>query len=167
MAAYGTDQDFQAWLAAQGLTLPSGSPAPEILRQIGSSYVDSAYEWRLSCSSRTGGFSQELAWPRTGHTVNCEPVPDDYIPTAWVNASYRAAYLQATQNGWATNYSQPDRLVKRQKLEGLEREFFAPSESQISSDAAVGMPSDALINGMISMWLCPTGRSANSLFMVI
>ena len=138
MSAYGTDQGFTEWLAAQGLTLPAGSPTPAVLRQIGSAYIDAAYEWRLSCSKRTGGFSQELAWPRSGHIVNCESLLDDYIPQAWVHASYRAAYLQATQSGWATNYSQPDRLVKRQKLEGLEREFFAPSESQISSDIVTG-----------------------------
>lgn len=165
--AYGTDQDFQAWLAAQGLTLPSGSPAPAILRQIGSSYVDSAYEWRLSCSSRTGGFSQELAWPRTGHTVNCEPVPDDYIPTAWVNASYRAAYLQATQAGWATSSTNPDRLTKREKVDVIEREFFELGKGSQVSDVSAGMPADAIINGMVGIWLCSTGRSLNSLFLVV
>jgi hypothetical protein len=101
MAAYGTDEGFEAWLAGQGLSLPVGAPAVAVLRQIGSSYVDSAYSWRLSCSRKTGGFTQELQWPRTGHVINGETVPDDLIPQAWIDASYRAAYLTAVTPGWA------------------------------------------------------------------
>lgn len=167
MAGYGNDDGFQAWLSSQGLALPEGSPASAVLRQIGSDYVDAAYEHALQCSQRAGGFEQERAWPRAGHRINGQPVPADLIPPAWVNASYRAAYLQATtEDGWATGTNDPNRITRREKVDVIEREFFAPGDAGGSS-AAAGMASDAIINGMVLPWLCTKGRSANSLFRVI
>lgn len=164
MAGYGSDTDFAAWLTANGLSLPAGSPTPAVLRQIGSDYVDGAYEPRLQCSKRAGGFAQERAWPRSGHTVNCEPVPSDMIPQAWVNASYRAAYLQAV-NGFAQGGSDPSRLTKREKVDVIEREFFAAGEGTTQGNAAPGFIVDPLIDGWVSLWLCSTGRTIG--FMVI
>lgn len=157
MAGYGTDQGLADYLSALGLTLPDGAPSAAVLRQIGSDYVDGAYEPRLQCSARAGGFAQERAWPRTGHTINGQAVPDDLIPTAWINASYRAAYLQATSPGWATGGRDPNRITKREKVEGIEREFFASSEAA-TGNAAPGFNVDPLIDGMVSGWLC-AGRS--------
>lgn len=166
MAGYGSDGDFSAWLTANGLSLPVGSPTPAVLRQLGSDYVDGAYEPRLQCSSRTGGFSQERAWPRTGHVIGCmsfasaflmaisESVPDDLIPQPWINASYRAAYLQAV-NGFATGGGDPNRLTKREKADVLEREFFAVGEGALAGNAAPGFIVDPLIDGWLSVWLCP------------
>lgn len=158
MAGYGSDNDFESWLEANGLTLPAGSPDLDVLRQIGSDYVDAAYEARLQCSSRTGRFAQERAWPRTGHFAGCDPVPDNLIPQAWINASYRAAYLQASQNGWAQGGYDPNRLTKREKVDVIEREFFGASEGAASGNAAPGFPVDPLIDGWVSMWLCPDGN---------
>lgn len=166
MAGYGSDQAFSEWLASQGLALPVGSPAPAVLRQIGSDYVDAAYEHALQCSRRSGGFDQERAWPRTGHVVNGQLVPNAMIPPAWVNASYRAAYLQAISPGWATGSTDPNRVTRREKVDVIEREFFS-SESQSGADSAAGIVADAIINGMLLPWLCSSGRDANSLFRVI
>lgn len=166
MAGYGDDLGFAGWLAAQGLTLPAGSPTPAVLRQLGSSYIDAAYEWRLQCSRRTGGFSQELAWPRTGHRVNDQLVPDDLIPQAWVNASYRAGYLNAVTPGWSTGSVDATRQTKREKVDVIEREFFSSADAP-GSDAAPGMPSDSIINGMVLPWLCSNARSLNTLFRVV
>lgn len=154
MAGYGSDVEFQAWLDASGLTLPVGAPTPAILRQIGSDYVDGAYEGRLGCSARTGGFAQERAWPRTGHTVNGQAVPDDLIPIPWINASYRAAYLQAV-SGFAQGGTDPSRLTKREKVDVIEREFFAKGEGATEGNAAPGFLVDPLIDGWLSAWLCP------------
>lgn len=167
MAGYGTDIEFTAWLAANGMTLPADAPTPAVLRQIGSDYVDGAYEGRLMCSQRTGGFAQERAWPRTGHYVNGQLVPSDLVPQAWINASYRAAYLQATIAGWANGGRDPSRLTKREKAGEVEREFFAYGEGAGESNAAAGFNVDPLIDGWLSFWLCAEGRSADSLFMVI
>lgn len=164
MSGYGTNDDFMGWLGAQCLTLPPGSPEPEALRQIGSDYLDAAYEYRLQCSRRAGGFDQERAWPRAGHFVHGEPVPDDLIPAAWIRASYRAAYICALNPGWATNTADPNRITRREQVDVISREFFAADQAK-GGDSAPGMPSDAAINGMVQPWLCSASRSA--LFRVI
>lgn len=165
MAAYGTDGGMQAWLTAQGLALPAGATIAT-LREIGSAYVDAAYEARLQCSHRAGGFEQELAWPRAGHRVNGRPVPEDLIPPAWVNASYRAAYLQATTPGWATGSTDPNRITKREKVDVIEREFMTAADQGGASSSA-GMAADAIINGMVLPWLCSGARRADSLMLVV
>lgn len=164
--AYGSDQEFSDWLAGQGLLLPVGAN-PTTLRSIGSAYMDAAYEWRLSCSVRTGGFEQENAWPRTGHYVNGQEVPDTLIPTAWVQASYRAAYLEALTPGWATGTTDPNRVVRKEKVDSLEVEYFGSNDGGTTAPVAAGMPADGLINGLVAMWLCSTARNMNSLFRVI
>ncbi len=167
MAGYGTDPGFTAWLDGRGLTLPAESPTPAVLRQIGSDYVDSAYEHALQCSHRTGGFEQERAWPRTGHRVNGVLVADNFIPPAWINASYMVAYLEATTPGWTSGGTNPGRLTKREKVDVIEREFFSPADTAIDSRIAPGMPFDAVVNSLVLAWLCSATRSADSLFRVI
>lgn len=165
MAAYGSDDGLTTWLTAQGLALPVGA-VPATLRAIGSAYVDAAYEARLQCSRRAGGFEQELAWPRAGHRVNGQPVPEDLIPPAWINASYRAAWLEANNPGWATGSNDPNRVTKREKVDSIEREFFSAADAG-GSASAPGAVADALINGMIAPWLCSKARRADTLFRVI
>lgn len=165
--AYGTDQGFTDYLAAQGLTLPDDAPDPAVLRQLGSSYVDTAYGYKLTCSRRTGGWDQELEFPRTGHRVNGQLLPSDLIPNAWIHASYRAAWLNATTPGWSTAQVTPGRITKRERVDTLEREFFSQEDAGGVGSAAPGMPTDAIINGLVMPFLCSSGRSANSLFRVI
>ncbi len=165
MAAYGTDDGLTAWLTAQGLALPPGA-TPATLRAIGSAYVDAAYEARLQCSHRAGGFEQELAWPRAGHRVNGQPVPEDLIPPAWINASYRAAWLEASSPGWATGTTDPNRVVKREKVDVIEVEYFGEKDAA-ANGAASGIVADAIIGGMVAPWLCRNVRRMDSLFRVI
>lgn len=153
--SYGTDQEFADWLDGQGLSLVGCDLT--VLRQVGSAYVDAAYEYRLQCSRRAGGLSQADAWPRSGHKFAGEAIPDDTIPQAWVIASYRAAYLHGSSDGWAAATADPDRIVKRQKVDVIEREFFA-SGDVAGSAVAPGMPADAMINGLVLPLLCPTRR---------
>lgn len=168
MAGYGTDEGFNAWLSGQGLTLPVGAPTPAILRQIGSDYVDAAYGPRLKCSKPTGGFEQERAWPRAAHRVNGESVPDTLIPQVWVNASYRAAYLQATNPGWATGTTDPSRSVKRERVEGaVEVEYFGATELSAQANSASGVTTDALIDAMVTPFLCAKGRTLDNLMLVV
>lgn len=165
MSGYGTDQELSEYLSGLGLHLP-GSPPAAVLRQIGSDYVDGAYEARLQCSGRTGGWGQERAWPRTGHAVSGQSLPPDLIPQAWINASYRAAYLHATQPGWATGGRDPNRTTKRLKAGEAEVEYFGASEGAQLGNAAPGFNVDPLIDGMVSVLLCPQGRG-NFLLAVI
>lgn len=166
MAGYGSDEEFQAWLASQGFVLPPGSPCAGTLRQIGSAWLDAAYESSLSCSHRTGGWMQELAWPRTAHRVNGQLLPDDLIPPQWILASYRAAWLEGNSPGWATGSVDPNRITRREQVDVISREFFAPSDAGGAASAA-GIATDAIINGMVLPLLCSKTRRADSLFRVI
>ena len=165
---YGTDQGLTDYLASMDLTLPANAPSLSALRQIGSNYIDAAYEYALQCSKRTGGLTQELAWPRTGHYVSGELIPDDLIPPQWIAASYRAAYLAATVTGWGLSTSDQSRIVKRQKVDSIEREFFDASTADMTQ-AAPGMTSDATINGMVAALLCDgaAGRRKQPFFIVV
>jgi hypothetical protein len=149
--AYGTDQGFTDWLAVQGYTLPETAPSPAVLRARGSAYVD-GYE-QFWTGQRTGGVMQELGWPRTGATMNCvTAIPDDAIPPAVVNASYRAAWLEAETPGiLAGSTVSAGARVKRQKVDVIEREFFDDGKAEVG-----GGPSfiDSQIDGMLSAFIC-------------
>lgn len=152
MAAYGTDAGFQAWLAEQGYALPGTAPALAVLRARGSAYVD-GYEVYWT-GQRTGGVMQELAWPRTGATVNCtQAIPSDVIPPAVVNASYRAAWLEASTPGiLAGPVVTSGTRVKRQRVEGaVEREFFDDGKTEVGSGPSF---IDSMIDGMLSQFVC-------------
>ncbi|MET3790658.1 DnaT-like ssDNA-binding protein [Aquamicrobium terrae] len=155
MAGYGSDGEFEVWLSGQGLSLPADAPAVAALRQRGSDYVDATYGPMLTCSSPTGGFDQERAWPRTGHRVSGQTIADDVIPTAWVRASYRAAWLEATNPGWASGSIDPNRRVKRQKVDTIEREFFDSAAAAEGGVTGVVGNVDAGIAGMVTPFLCP------------
>lgn len=167
MTGYGDDSGFNEWLAGNGLSLPKGAPSVEALRHLGSAYVDAAYAHKLPCSRKAGGFQQPLEWPRSGHNANGLSVPDDFVPPAWIEAAYRAGYLSAITPGWATSGTDPGRLAQREKVDVIERTFFAPGEVAGSGNVAPGMPFDAVINALVLPWLCPTGRGLNDLFRVV
>lgn len=164
MAGYGTDAGLTAWLASNGLTLPSGASTLAVLRQRGSDYLDAAYSAKLKCSTRTGGFTQERAWPRTGHTVTGVAVDPSFVPLEWINASYRAAWIEATQSGWASGTSDPYRITKREKAGEVEREFFGVADT--GANPGMSGNSDAQIDGMIALWLCASGYYGPAIFVV-
>ncbi len=151
MAAYGDDAGFAAYLVEQGYVLPGTAPSPAVLRARGSAYVD-GYEAKWT-GQRTGGVMQELAWPRTSARVNCTvAIPDDVIPPAVVNASYRAAWLDAQTPGVLVGpVVTAGSRVKRQKVDVIEREFFDDGKAIIG-----GGPSfiDSQIDGMLSAFIC-------------
>lgn len=158
MPGYGDDSAFQAWLTANGLTLPVGAPSPAVLRLRGSAYVDGTYGPRLTCSAPTGGIDQDRAFPRTGHVVNGQTLPDDAIPAKWVEASYRAAYLIATNPAFGSVTVNPLQRVKRQKVGPIEREFFEGGD--VAAGAASIAPLDAEIEGLVASLLCPDTSGA-------
>lgn len=151
MASYGTDEGFTTWLDEQGYTLPDGAPSPAVLRARGSAYVD-GYEAYWT-GTRTGGVMQELAWPRTGATMNCTvKIPDDVIPPAVVHAAYRAAWLDAETPGILSGSAgTAGSRVKRQKVDVIEREFFDDGKAEVG-----GGPSfiDSTIDGLLSQFIC-------------
>jgi len=152
MAGYGADDGFTSWLADNGLTLPDGAPTLAVLRNRGSGYVDAAYGDRLFCSAPAGGVSQERAWPRTGASAYGQAVDSAAIPLAWVNASYRAAWLIASNPDAFTATINPSARVKRQKVDVIEREFF-DNGALVAGSGALSVL-DAEIDGLVAPYLC-------------
>lgn len=149
MAGYGTDEAFTAWLEANGYSLPEGAPSAAVLRQRGSTYIDGMYGERFP-GQPTGGIEQERAWPRTGATIYGTTLADSVIPVRVVEASYMAAYLEATSPGSLAVITDPAKRVKRQKVDTIEREFFEPGD-----DAGVYGPISSSIEGLLAPLLCP------------
>lgn len=139
MAGYGTDQDFEAWMAANGFSVPAGAPTSAALRQRGSAYVDG----RCFPGVPTGGLAQERAWPRTGAEAYGQTIAADVIPLAIEHAAYAAGYFDAANDGALTSRSSIDAGVKRkfERVEGVvqeETEYFSSGDA--AADAAITIP---------------------------
>lgn len=136
MAGYGTDEGFLLWLRERGYELPDDAPSPAILRQLGSDYVDALYG-RCFLGRPTGGLEQERAWPRTGAIVAGMTVEESSVPLAVVLSSYRAALMESQSPGSLITTSPAGRRVRRQKVEGIEREFFDDKDSTAPINSAI------------------------------
>lgn len=148
MAGYGSDEGFATWLADNGLTLPVGAPTPAVLRNRGSAWLDATYGSRMTCYARAGGADQERLWPVAGHAK----VASDAIPIAWVQASYRAAYLHATTAaGGLGGLVNANQRVQKQKVDVIERTFF--DNGGTKAGEVVGVI-DTEIDGMVAPYLC-------------
>lgn len=151
MAGYGTDELFANWLAANGYSLPDDAPAVSVLRQRGSVYVDGTYGVRFP-GLPTGGVEQERAWPRTGATIYGTSIASDLIPNRVIEASYMAAYIEATKPGSLAAITDPAKRVKRQKVDTIEREFFEPGGGSVFAPDA---PVSTVIEGLLAPLIGP------------
>ena len=148
MAGYGTDGEFATWMADNGLTLPVGI-LPSVARNRGSAYLDGAYGSRLTCSYPTGGVDQERAFPRTGLPF----VPSDAIPRAWINASFRAAYLIASDPTSLSSTISPNARITKEKVDVIEVAYA--DNGAVVAGMATGVL-DAEIDGLVAPYLCKT-----------
>ena len=146
--AYGTDQDFDAWLTLNGLTLPAGAPDAAILRQRGSQYVDNTYGSRF-WGVPTLGIAQERAWPRTGAKAYGQSIPDDATPIAVEMASYAGAFHEAQNPGSLSVAASQAGAVKREKVDVLEVEYVAGS-GDVVADATVRLTA---VEGLLAPFL--------------
>ncbi|NSX90133.1 DnaT-like ssDNA-binding protein [Agrobacterium tumefaciens] len=156
MAGYGSNEGFTAYAEAAGYVFPDGTTEPQktAARQRGALFID-RYEPRFS-GSRTGGFSQERSWPRTGaSTYYGEPVPSDVVPAAIENASYEAAYLELTNPGSLSPVVTGSATVKREKVGSLEVEYSTSSSTDIADIVAMATPVVTAIEGMLWLFMFP------------
>lgn len=149
MAGYGTDDAAQAYWLAAGYTVPAGNVASA--RQRGSAFIDGAYGARFT-GVPTGGVDQERAWPRTGATAYGSALATDLIPTRVVHASYEAALIELRKPGSLSTITDPTKMVKRQKVDTIEREFFDPGKLP---DGVIPGPVYAIIDGLLAPLLIP------------
>lgn len=147
MSGYGTDPEFNAWLADNGYVLPEGAPTPAVLRQRGSAYVDGAYASRFP-GQPADGYSQERQWPRIGAVDRFgNAIPSDLIPDAVIKASYQAAYLEATKPGSLSAVISGNKVISRVKAGSVEVEYAAADESDTAKAAT---PVVTAIEGLLA-----------------
>ncbi|TPK42303.1 MULTISPECIES: DnaT-like ssDNA-binding protein [unclassified Mesorhizobium] len=150
MAGYGDDEGFTAYAAAAGYTVPAGTIAAA--RQRGSAYLDGTYGMRFP-GQPTGGIAQEREWPRTGATAYGSALASDLIPQRVIDASYEAAYIELKKPGSLSISFDPSKKVKRQKVEGIEREFFEPADD--GNIFAPDAPVSTIIEGLLAPLVGP------------
>lgn len=156
MAGYGDNTKAQAYWQAAGYVVPENTPVADITAalQRGSMFVD-RYEFKFS-GSRTGGFAQERAWPRTGaETYYGEPIPSDAIPVAVENASYEAAFLELTSPGSLSPVVTGSATVKREKVGQLEVEYSTSSSTSVEDIVALATPVVTSIEGLLWLFFRP------------
>lgn len=156
MAGYGDNPGFEAYAAAAGYTLPDGYTQPQVTaaRQRGSMVID-RYE-RFFSGTRTGGYSQERAWGRTGaSTYYGEAIPTGEIPVAVINASYEASFLELTKPGSLSPVVTGSSMAKRKKVGQLEIEYAASSSTNIDELVALATPVVTTIEGLLWPFLTP------------
>src|SRR5690606_14997513 len=88
----------------------------------------------------------------TGASIIGSALETDVIPDRVVKASYRAAYNAATNPSVLSVVVDPNRIVKRQKVDSIEREFFEPSEVT-GAGVTASLSSD--IEGLLAPLLVP------------
>jgi hypothetical protein len=133
MAGYGTDQGFTDWLTTNGHVLPESAPAPAILRQRGSQYIDGLYG-SLFSGQPVVGFAQERAWPRSGACAHGRPIPSDIIPVAVEEAAYAAAFQEAIKPGSLSVTATSAGALKRKKIDVIEKEYFEGSGDAVADN---------------------------------
>ncbi|RVH91723.1 hypothetical protein CN074_27590 [Sinorhizobium medicae] len=160
MAGYGDNDGFTAYATAAGYVFPDGTDAHKTAaRQRGSLVID-RYEPKFS-GRRTGGYSQERAWPRTGATTYySEAIPSNQIPVAIINASYEAAFLELRNPGSLSPVVTGSQTVKREKIGQVEVEYSTSSSTDIDGVVALATPVVTTIEGLLWPFRTPVWPGA-------
>ncbi|MQX45781.1 DnaT-like ssDNA-binding protein [Sinorhizobium medicae] len=161
MAGYGTNDGFTAYATEAGYVFPDGTTDDQktAARQRGFLVID-RYEPKFS-GRRSGGYTQERAWPRTGATTYYgEAIPSSEIPVAIVNASYEAAFLELTNPGSLSPVVTGSQTVKREKIGQLEVEYSSSSSTDIEDVVALATPVVTTIEGLLWPFLTPVWPGA-------
>ena len=156
MAGYGTNAAAQAYWDAAGYVVPDGTTDAQktAARQRGSLAID-RIEPQLG-GSRTGGFQQERAAPRTGWSTRWgEAIPSDIVPEAFVNASYELAWIELTEPGSLSPVVTASSAVKREKVGSLEVEYQSTASMSAEDVAAFATPIVTIVNGMLWPFTVP------------
>lgn len=132
---YGSVAKFKTYHQERGRTVSWTDPVIEAALLVASEWLDGAYA-QLWVGTPTGGFTQERLWPRTDATTNTVPpytFTDSEIPVLVENATYEAAFRQATSPGSLLVDFTPSKY-KSVRVEGaIQAEymnFFQSSEVQ-------------------------------------
>lgn len=94
--------------------------------------------------------AQALQWPRTGVVIDCDVEwPDNAIPPELQKAQMQ--YCIELQNGFNPFASNDGMVVKKKKVDVIEKEFFSATELGISGTPQASIPAvDALLAPLFS-----------------
>lgn len=153
MAKYSgaTVEDFEAYSEARGREIPGTWDAAymEAALLIASEWIDGTYG-NLFVGYKTGGFSQERAWPRTSAITNTwdrHLIPNDVIPSQVISAVYEAAWRQGNKPGSLLVDYTPGKY-KRVSIDGALSVEYAGFNS--ASDVQTTFPMiDQLLNDLL------------------
>ena len=137
--ARGSDDGFNAWLAARGHPLPAAAPTLAILRQRATDYIDAVYGPRL--------IGDQTVTP---------------LLTALEMATYVAAWYEANNFGSLSAAASASGAVKREKLGPLETEYFEGSGDALA-DGTVRL---SLVEGILGPYLRPLTSAGLGLWAV-
>lgn len=119
--SYVEVSEAQAYATARGITLP----ADESLLIKAMDYLE-AQRARYQ-GAKTNPGVQALQWPRTGVILDCSyALPDNVIPVELKNAQMQLALEVFAGNTLLP--SSDGRVVKREKVDVIEREFMTGSD---------------------------------------
>lgn len=150
MAAYGTKEGFRQYAEDHGYVIPEGATDPEIVAAMlrGSLVID-RYEPKFS-GTRTGGYNQERAWPRTGAlTYYGQEIPSDVVPQPVINASYEASFLELINPGSLSPVVTGNSIAKKEKVGELEVEYAVSSSTSSTDVVAAATPVVTIIDGLL------------------
>jgi hypothetical protein len=160
MAAYGTKEAFLQYAEDHGYVISGGTTDAQIVAAMlrGSLVID-RYEPKFS-GTRTGGFDQERAWPRTGAvTYYGQAIPSDAVPQAVINASYEASFLELNTPGSLSPVVTGSSMTKREKVGELEVEYAVSANGSSADAVAAATPVVTMIEGLLwqFMRMCVPG----------
>lgn len=127
---YGTLDDAATYHEERGNAPWAASTDPQRTSALvrASEALDGIYSSRFP--GKKASRSQDRAWPRVGAIDHCadEAIPDDETPAEIEAATYALAIAELTSPGASTPTLTLGKSVKRQKVGGIEREFFSPED---------------------------------------
>ena len=142
--SYVTVDEARAYALARGVTLPVDDNAVEAMLINAADYLEA--QRALYQGSKTyPEHPQAMQWPRTGVIIDCDyELPEDQIPSELKKAQMQCCI--EIQNGFALMASTDGRVVKRTKVDVIEKEFFSSTERGESGGPAASFPAvDALL----------------------
>jgi hypothetical protein len=154
VAAYGTKAGFEQYAVDHSYELPEGATDAQIAAAMlrGSLVID-RYEPKFS-GTRTGGYAQSRAWPRTGAvTYHGQTIPSDAIPQPIIDASYETSFLELIAPGSLSPVVTGSAVTKREKVGELEVEYAVSSSSSTADMVAAATPVVTIIDGLLWQFL--------------
>lgn len=143
--SYVTVTEAREYAIARGVTLPDDDKVEAYLT-IAMDYLETLkYRGRRSYPDHP----QALSWPRANVQVDCTYLPSDKIPRQITSAQKQLVVEQAA--GRSLMPSSDGTVVKRKKVDVLEKEFFSPEELGQSGGPLPTFPLvDALLVDLIA-----------------